>query len=83
MKLAEIGQKVTTNLEAGKCKDKKNKNDELYFFKTSYKRMTWMPSKSKTRTIKKVSVKEQCRKHYELSMYYARVMMKLIQNFLC
>ena len=46
MKLAEIGQKVTTNLEAGKCKDKKNKNDELYFFKTLYKRMPWMPLKS-------------------------------------
>ena len=24
----------------------KNKNDELFFFKTRYKRMTWMPSKS-------------------------------------
>ena len=44
----EISQKIRTNLEhfeSGKFKDKKNKNDELYFFKTRYKRMTWMPSK--------------------------------------
>ena len=40
---ADTGQKIRTNLEhfeAGKCKDKKNKNDELYFFITPYKRMT-------------------------------------------
>ena len=39
---AEIGQKIRTNLEhleTGKCKDKKNKNDDLYFFKTRYKRI--------------------------------------------
>ena len=38
---AEIGQKIRTNLyhfEIGKCKDK-NKNNELYFFKTRYQRM--------------------------------------------
>ena len=38
-KETEIGQKITTNLE-GKCKDKKNNNDELHFFKTRYTRMT-------------------------------------------
>ena len=51
----EISQKIRTNLEhfeSGKFKDKKNKNDELYFFKTRYKRMTWMPSKS-LKTLKK------------------------------
>ena len=42
-KEAEIGQKIRTRLEhfqTGKCKAKKNKNDELYFIKTCYKRMT-------------------------------------------
>ena len=46
---AEIGQKIRINLqhfEAGKCKDKKNKNDELYLFKIRYKLTTWMPSKA-------------------------------------
>ena len=33
------------------------------------------------KNIKKVKVKEQSQKHYKLSMYYARVMMKLIQYF--
>ena len=44
---AEIGKKIRTNLEhceAGKCKDKENKNDKLHFFKTRYKEMTRMPS---------------------------------------
>ena len=35
------------------------------------------------KNIKKVKVKKQSQKHYKLSMYYARVMMKLIQYFLC
>ena len=42
-KETEIGQKITTSLEhfeGGKCKDKKNNNDELHFFKTRYTRMT-------------------------------------------
>ena len=34
------------------------------------------------KNIKKVKVKEQSQKHYKRSMYYARVMMKLIQYFL-
>ena len=40
---AETGQKIRTNLEhseAAKYKDKRNKNDELYFFKAHYKIMT-------------------------------------------
>ena len=35
------------------------------------------------KNIKKVKGKEQSQKHYKLSMYYARVMMKLIQYILC
>ena len=35
------------------------------------------------KNIKKVKVIEQSQKHYKLSMYYARVLMKLIQYFLC
>ena len=35
------------------------------------------------KNIKKVKVKEQGQKHYKLSMYYARAIMKLIQYFLC
>ena len=34
------------------------------------------------KNIKKVKVKEQSQKHYKLSMYYARIMVKLIQYFL-
>ena len=42
-------------------RQKKNKPDELYFFITPYKRMTWMPSKSLKhykKNIEKVKVKE-------------------------
>ena len=34
------------------------------------------------KNIKKVKVIEQSQKHYKLSTYYARVLMKLIQYFL-
>ena len=40
--MLKLVKKIRTNLEnfeAGKCKDKKNKDLELYFFKTYYKRM--------------------------------------------
>ena len=42
--IPKLVKKIRANLEhfeAGKCKDKKRKkNDEIYFFKTPYKRMT-------------------------------------------
>ena len=46
---AKIGKKIRANLEhweAGKCKNKENKNDKLHFFKTRHKEMTPMPSQS-------------------------------------
>ena len=66
---AELGQKIRTNLEhfeAGKCKDKKN--DKLYFFKTRYRRMTWMPSKSlkKLKKLKKSKSKNKIKNKINL-----------------
>ena len=45
---AEIGQKNKNKLTTfwGWKMWRQKKIDELYFFKTCYKRMTWMPSKS-------------------------------------
>ena len=38
-------------------RQKKTTNDELYFFKTLYKRMAWMPSKP-LKNIKKKTLKK-------------------------
>ena len=78
-------KKIRTNVEhfeAGNCKDKKKKRKKKRtIFLQNMLQKNDLNAIKVIKNIKKVKVKKQSQKHYKLSMYYARVMMKLIQYF--
>ena len=76
-------KKIRTNVEhfeAGNCKDQKKKKKRTIFLQNMLQKNDLNAIKV-IKNIKKVKVKKQSQKHCKLSMYYARVMMKLIQYF--